>query len=217
MKVFSVLLFRLLSVGSLLSLVLASPVGAETGSRGAEEQGCRGTGVQPFGFAQDKRCRSTAADLLAQVNLTRVTGIEINQTESGLEVILKTTAGSEKLVPLILPVGNDLVIDILDATLGFDLRDGVTELNPAPGIDRFELTKVDESSIRLTITGSSQTPSAEIVPSEQNLVLSVTPEQSTAQQQEDAPSEEIDIIVTSTTVGTRTETDLQDSRFAQFK
>ncbi|MEM8832346.1 MAG: TonB-dependent receptor plug domain-containing protein [Cyanobacteria bacterium P01_G01_bin.19] len=133
--------------------------------------------------------------------------MEVNQTESGLEVILRTAAGSEKLVPLILPEGNDLVIDILDATLGFSIRNGVTELNPAPGIERVTLAKVDESSIRLTISGANQTPSAEIVPSRQNLVLNITPEQTTAQQEAE-PDQEINIVVTE--VGTRTETDLQD-------
>ncbi len=51
--------------------------------------------------------------LLVQNNITRVTGIEINQTESGLELIITTVAGSERLVPLIVPEGNDLVIDII--------------------------------------------------------------------------------------------------------
>jgi iron complex outermembrane recepter protein len=143
----------------------------------------------------------------SQSTLIRVTGVELNQTDNGLEVILKTAAGSEKLVPLILPEGKKLVIDILDAALGFSIRNGVTETNPSPGIREVNLTKIDNSSIRLTITGEKQTPSAKVVPSRQNLVLSVTSEQTTAQQQ-DEPVEEIEIIVTE--VGTRTETDPQD-------
>ena len=200
------LLSALLSVAGVSGLVWVCPVGAEEQrSRGVEV--VRAEGAEAAEEAEEA-VKNTAADLLAQGNLTRVTGIEIDRTELGLEVILETAAGSERLVPLILPEGNDLVIDILDATLGFELRNGVTELNPAPGIEQVQLTKVDESSIRLTITGESQTPNAEIVPSRQNLVLSVTPEQTTAQ--EDEPTEEIDIIVTSTTVGTRTETNLQE-------
>jgi iron complex outermembrane recepter protein len=153
------------------------------------------------------KASTSARDLLAQQNITRVTGVEVNQTEDRLEVILRTPAGSQRLVPLILPEGNNLVIDILDATLAFSIRNGVTETNPAPGINQVRLTKVDESSIRLTITGENQTPSVEVVPSRQNLVLSVTPEKTTVQQQ-DEPVEEIEIIVTE--VGTRTETDPQD-------
>ena len=43
----------------------------------------------------------------------KVTGVELNQTNSELEVILKTAAGRERLVPLILPEGNNLVDELL--------------------------------------------------------------------------------------------------------
>ena len=129
-------------------------------------------------FEEKPLQKRTAADLLAQ-GITRVTGVEVIQTESGLELILKTVAGSERLVPLILPEGNDLVIDILDATLAFSIRNGVTELNPALGISR--------------ITGENQTPSAEILPGRDDLVLSVTPKGATAESESD---EQIDIIAT---------------------
>ena len=56
---------------------------------------------------QERKGESTisAKDLLAQQNPTRVTGVELNQTDKGLQVILETAAGSERLVPLILPEG----------------------------------------------------------------------------------------------------------------
>jgi iron complex outermembrane recepter protein len=137
--------------------------------------------------------RSTAKDLLAQAPITPVTGIELNQTDKGLEVILKTAAGGERLVPLILPEGNNLVIDILDATLAFGIRSGVTKTNPVDGIKTVKLAKVDESIIRLTITGQTQAPTAEVIPSPQNLVLSINPQGNTAQQ---TPDQEIEIIAT---------------------
>ncbi len=137
---------------------------------------------------------TSAEDLLAQQsNVTRVTGVELNQTNNGLEVILTTAAGGQRLVPLILPEGNKLVIDILDATLGFSIRNGVTQTNPAPGINSVALSKIDDSSIRLTITGENQAPSAEVIPSQQNLVLSINPQGNTAQQ---TPDQEIEVIAT---------------------
>jgi iron complex outermembrane recepter protein len=156
-------------------------------------------------------------ELFAQ-RTTRVTGIELNQTNLGLEVILNTAAGSARLVPLILPEGKKLVIDLLDATLAFSIRNGVTQTNPTPGITEVTLTKVDNNSIRLTIRGEKQAPSAEVIPSSQNLVLSVTPERSTAEQ---TPDEEIEIIATGeaeennyyvpdATTATRTDTPLRD-------
>jgi iron complex outermembrane recepter protein len=149
----------------------------------------------------------SAKDLLAQENttITRVTGIEVKQTPQGLELILKTVAGSQRLVPLILPENNDLVIDLLDATLAFAIRNGVEEVNPTEGINKITVNKIDESSIRVRISGVNQAPSAEVVPGS-NLVLSVTPEGATtgppfeglssASGDKQAPDEEIEIIAT---------------------
>jgi iron complex outermembrane recepter protein len=124
--------------------------------------------------------------------LTRITEVEIQQTPKGFELILKTVAGSERLVPLILPEGKDLVIEITDATLAFSIRNGVEQLNPAEGINKITVNKIDESSIRVRISGIDRVPSVEVVPGS-NLVLSVTREGSTARQ---APDEEIEIIAT---------------------
>ena len=136
-----------------------------------------------------------SSDLIAQ-GVTRVTGVEVIQTDEGLELILKTVAGSERLVPLILPEGNDLVIDILDATLAFSIRNGVTELNPAPGINEITVNKGDENSIRVRIAGANQTPNAEVVTGRDDLVLSVTSQSTTA---ESEPDEEIEVIATGQT------------------
>ena len=159
----------------------------------------------------------TAADLVAQ-GITRVTGVEVIETANGLELILKTVAGSERLVPLILPEGNDLVIDILDATLAFSIRNGVTELNPAAGISKLTLNKVDDNSLQVRITGESQAPSVEVVPERDDLVLSVTTD-GTAVSQE--PEDEIEVIATgeaeeedydvdNASTATRTDTPLRD-------
>jgi iron complex outermembrane recepter protein len=143
---------------------------------------------------------TSAKDLLAQqTNITRVTGVEVNQTNKGLEVVLQTAARSQKLVPLILPEGNKLVIDLLDAALGFSISNGVTKTNPAPGIKTVNLARVDESSIRLTITGEKQAPSAEVIASNQNLILSVNPQGSSAQppfEGKQIPDQEIEVIAT---------------------
>jgi hypothetical protein len=113
-------------------------------------------GVQPA-IAQTRelvaQSQAENPDVLIAQGVTRVTRVELNQTDKGLEVILKTSAGGQRLVPLILPEGNKLVIDLLDATLAFGIRNGLTKPKPAPGIKTVKLAKVDENSIRLTITG----------------------------------------------------------------
>jgi iron complex outermembrane recepter protein len=207
--------FFLCQLSLLPSLVNANFAAAETGLGDRSNP----TAINSNRDIPERHKVSTSAtELLAQTNLTRVKGVEVNQTNQGLEVILKTAAESQRLVPLILPEGNKLVIDILDANLAFGIRNGVTKNNPAPGIKSVNLAKVDESSIRLTITGESKTPRAEIVPSRQNLVLSVTPEGSTVQTK---PDEEIEVIATGeaeeddynvpdATTATRTDTPLRD-------
>ena len=158
---------------------------------------------------------TSAKDLLAQNNLTSVTVVKVDRTDKGLEIIL-TTRG-KKLVPLIFPEGNNLVIDILDATLAPAIQNGFIETNPAPGIKQVRLTKLDESSVRLTIAGETQTPSAEVIPSVPNsVVLNVVPT-STAQTEID---EQIEIIATDeaednyyvpdASTATRTDTPLRD-------
>ena len=236
MKVRSVRLFSLIGIsGYLFGMMLASPVQAETGSpkglaplrstsRGAWETRRQGATTQiptasPSPPIPKSPSQSSSVNLIAQNNPTRVTGVEVNQTTEGLELILKTVAGNERLVPLILPEGNDLVIDILDATLGFSIRNGVTELNPAPGINKITVNKGDENSIRVRITGENQTPSAEVVPGRDDLVLSVTPDETTAGQE---PEGEIEVIATGeaednddyfvpdATTATRTDTPIRD-------
>ena len=180
-----------------------------------KQEETRGLGYTEIQIKQDSVNR--ASDLMAQ-GITRVVGIELERTDDGLEVILQTAAGGKRLVPLILPQGNSLVIDILDATLGFSIRNGVEKVNPAPGISSIALNKIDDSRIRLTIAGTNQTPSAEVVPGRDSLVLSVTPDAATA---ESEPDESIDVIVTGeaedndynvdeASVGTRTDTPTQN-------
>ncbi|MEM9509511.1 MAG: TonB-dependent receptor plug domain-containing protein, partial [Cyanobacteria bacterium P01_E01_bin.35] len=198
------LLSVLLSVAGVSGLVWVCPVGAVPKDALSNIANSSADSVRDV--APHQQVSTSAKDLLVQSNPTRVSGIEVNQTTDGLEVILKTEAGGEKLVPFILSEGKNLTIDILDAVLATSISKGLTETNPAPGITEINLVKVDDSSIRLTITGENQAPSAEVVPSQQDLVLSISPEANTAQQND--LNQTIDVIITE--VGTRTETDPKD-------
>ena len=169
--------------------IVHNPVAAES----SETQSILAATNSPKNIPLPHQVSTSANDLLAQQNgITEVTGVQLDRTDAGLEIILETTAG-EQLVPLILPEGNNLAIDLLDATLALPTGNEFREINPTEGIAEVTLTQIDESSIRLTITGENQTPSAEVIPSRQNLVLSVTPESTTAEQE---PDEEIEVIAT---------------------
>jgi iron complex outermembrane recepter protein len=93
----------------------------------------------------------------------------------------------------------------------------VEEVNPAEGVNKITVNKIDDSSIQIRILGETQAPSAEVIPSNQNLVLSINPRGTTARQ---APDEEIEIIATGeaeddynvdeANTATRTDTPLRD-------
>ena len=185
MKILSVRLCLIVSISSyLVGIILAFPLRAEETRRQGD--------WETKGLGDKETINRNISHLIAR-GVTRVTGVKIEPTAEGLELILETVAGSERLVPLILPEGNNLVIDLLDATLAFSIRNGVRKVNPAPGIRSVTVDKIDDNSIRITITGDNQTPSAEVVPSRNNLVLSITPEEPTA---ETEPDEEIEVIAT---------------------
>ncbi|MEM9509710.1 MAG: TonB-dependent receptor plug domain-containing protein, partial [Cyanobacteria bacterium P01_E01_bin.35] len=214
MKLLSVLLFA-----SVSGLVVVSSVRAEEQVSGGEDFPISLIPQFPnreLNNLKQNNISYSAADLMAQ-GVTRVTGVEIIQTDEGLELILETVAGSERLVPLIVPEGNDLVVEILDATLAFAIRNGVTELDPAPGITQVTVNQGDENSIRVSITGENQAPSAEIITGRDDLVLSVTPDGTAA----DEPDDSINVIATGqgaedeyfvpdASTATRTDTPIRD-------
>ncbi|MEM6611552.1 MAG: TonB-dependent siderophore receptor [Cyanobacteria bacterium P01_C01_bin.72] len=212
------LLSVLLSAVGVSGWIFLCPVQAqEQNNSGIEELESKEMWLSGRGTATDLILEDTATHMAQREG--RVTAVEIIETAEGLELVLKAIAGSERLVPLILTEGEDLIIDIPDATLAFALRNGVTELNPAPGISSITVNQEDENSIRVRIKGTNQTPSAEVIAGRADLALSIVPASSATAEDAD---EEIGVIATRSiddddsyqldeaTVGTRTDTPLQD-------
>ncbi len=122
-----------------------------------------------------------------------VTAINFKPTETGLEIIVETLSG-EKLQPLIFPQDNVLVIDIPDAVLTIANPEELKTENPTEAITEIAVTQLDPSLIRITVTGKTGAPTAEVVPSESNLVLSLTPAIAATK-----PAEEIEVVATQET------------------
>ena len=149
------------------------PPASPSGARETEPDGSkllRNAGAN----APSSRQRSPDLQLLVQ-NQVRVTDIQLNSTEDGLQLIL-TTADGQRLVPLILPEGNNLAIALTDAELDLATGSSFQQANPAPGIT--EITAVQQNNdIQIVIKGETNTLSAEVIP-DRDLVLSITPEAS---------------------------------------
>jgi iron complex outermembrane receptor protein len=199
MKIISIRLLSIISLSTSLMMVLfLSPLQAQEKIRKNQD---------------DNLARSTT--LITQ-NLTTIMGVRINQTPEGLELVLETPANSN-LQPLIYPQENALIIDIFDAVLTLPEGEEFKVENPTDDITEVKVTKLDDNSTRITITGKTNVPMAQIVPSPSNLILSLTPSQAPKSEEESEieivatqAQQENNYIVPNATTATRTDTPIMD-------
>ncbi|MCU0527864.1 MAG: TonB-dependent receptor plug domain-containing protein, partial [Elainella sp. Prado103] len=155
---------------------------------------------------------------IAQASIAEITGIRLNSTDAGIEVILETAGGqlpepSESSTSVI---GNALIIEISNAVLVLPSGEEFQQANPAEGIALVAVTGLADNRVRLAVTGLDAPPTAEVRTEAQGLVLSVTPGTDAA----DQAGEAIQVIVTgeqeagyqadAATTATRTDTPLRN-------
>jgi len=133
----------------------------------------------------------TEARWLVQTSTVIVTGVQVNPTETGLEIVLEIPP-DQTVQPLIFSEENTLIIDILGAVLQLPESEEFRVENPDSETTEVTVTQLDAESIRISITGKETVPRAEVKPSENNLVLSVTPSTTTRE----TPREEIEVVAT---------------------
>ncbi|WP_144051194.1 TonB-dependent siderophore receptor [Calothrix sp. PCC 7507] len=133
---------------------------------------------------------TNAAFLLAQQSnqavVVQVTGIKVNQTETGLEIILETKE-AEKLQLLPKSDGNNYIVDIPVAQLRLASGNTFRQENPTKGITLVTANNPDVNSIRLIVTGETSIPKIELFDSDEGLIFSVKPVVSQSQQQPETP------------------------------
>jgi iron complex outermembrane recepter protein len=156
---------------------------------------------------------TTVTDWIAQIeaSLVQITGVRVETTEAGLQVVLETAEGSLD-VPETRSIGNALIADIPNATLAEEF----SQAEPIEGIALVSVTQLPGDRVRVAITGTDATPVAEVRSEGQGLVLAVTLGDADAIAEEDA----IQVVVTgeqdegynpsSATTATRTDTPLRD-------
>lgn len=157
---------------------------------------------------------TTVEEWLAQA-LTQITDVQLNFTEAGIEIILETANG-QLPVPASSVVGNALIVDIPDAVLALPDGDEFQAQAPTDTIAFVSVTNLPNNRVRVAVTGSDAPPEAEITATDGGLALSVVPGVESAQ----SPEETIQVVVTGedadgyqvpdATVGTRTDTPIQD-------
>lgn len=140
---------------------------------------------------KDLSQEKTEAKWLVQNNIITITDIEINNTDSGLQLIIDGDRTSE-LQPLIFPFENTLIVEFIEARLETDFR----ETDISEEITAIEGVNLENGGVRITVTGKNNPPSAQIIPSDSKLVLSVTPESSVASEEGEEEAQTIELVVT---------------------
>ncbi|MBD2346216.1 TonB-dependent siderophore receptor [Anabaena subtropica] len=148
--------------------------------------------VQPA-IAETKSHHSiSAAKLLlvqqSDVSSVQVTGVKVNTTDKGIEVILES-ANPEALKPVPKSVENNYIADISNAVLALPEGKDFSITNPVKGILSVNVTQVDAATVRVTVTGEAGLPTAELFDSEEGLIFTLAPVASATQQPEQPASE----------------------------
>ncbi|BAY91320.1 TonB-dependent siderophore receptor [Tolypothrix sp. LEGE 11397] len=118
-------------------------------------------------------------ELLAQEQqqnpaVTIVTGVRLNSTANGLEVILETPT-SDKLQTATQNEGNSFIADISNAQLRLTTGDSFRQEKPVSGVAEITVTSQDANSIRVVVVGETSPPKVELFDDDQGLVFGVTP------------------------------------------
>ncbi|WP_148288833.1 MULTISPECIES: TonB-dependent siderophore receptor [Kamptonema] len=164
------------------------------------------TNVEGF-FQRSQASFTFSENVQISQSVVQVTGVQLNPTPAGLEVILETAAG-QVLRANTRTSGTTLIAEISNAQLALPGGGEFKAENPFEGITSVTVTNVDANSIRISITGQERLPIADVIRSASGLTLSVTAD------------EEINITVTArqatpylapnASTATRTDTPIRD-------
>ena len=159
--------------------------------------------------------RVTVSDSIAQAATAPISiiGIQLEETETGLQVRLETADG-DLPVPTTTVSGDALIIAIANAVLSLPAGDEFLEFAPIEAIALVQVSALPGNQVQVVITGANAAPTAEVEPTATGLALSVVP----GVAQASADDEALRIVVTgdedpgyaepNATTATRTETPL---------
>lgn len=105
----------------------------------------------------------------------QVTGVQLNQTSSGVDVMLQTKSGGR---PQVFAVnrGNSWTADLPSSQLRLPGGKNFRKENPAPGIALVTVAPLDANSVRVTVVGKGGAPVGQVLRPEQGgVTLSVSP------------------------------------------
>ncbi|MBE9049085.1 TonB-dependent receptor [Nostocales cyanobacterium LEGE 11386] len=140
---------------------------------------------QFFPQAQHKISQAGASEIL------QVTGVQVNSTDKGLEVILETADGT-KLQVVNQSQGNSFIADLPNSQLNLPPSNTFSQDNPTPEITSITVTNQDANTIRVTVTGETGVPEVELFDDDQGLVFIFPPTESASQPETAEPTDQTD-------------------------
>jgi iron complex outermembrane receptor protein len=117
---------------------------------------------------------------------TAITGVQLQQTDSGIELILESPTGKQPET-FRTTYGETLIIDLINTQLQ---GEGFLEENPAPGIASVEVVQQYANTVRVKLVGTEEVPTAKVNTTGQGIALNVSTEMTTAEEPAPAPMPE---------------------------
>ncbi|MCC5635083.1 TonB-dependent siderophore receptor [Nostoc sp. CHAB 5844] len=102
-----------------------------------------------------------------------VTGVQVNSTDQGVEIILQTPLG-EQLQVKPKSEGNTYIAEISNAQLRLSSGDTFRQEKPGAGIAEITVTNQDANTILVTVKGDEITPQVELFDSDEGLIFGLT-------------------------------------------
>ncbi|MFH7243795.1 MAG: TonB-dependent receptor domain-containing protein [Spirulina sp.] len=104
----------------------------------------------------------------------QITGVRIESTEAGLEVVLETAAG-ELAAPTTTVTGNALLVDVPNAVLQLPSGEAFEQFGPAEGIALVSVTALPNNRVQVAITGTDAPPTVATRATATGLALTLQP------------------------------------------
>jgi len=92
---------------------------------------------------------------------TQITGVEVIPASNGVQLQLQTKGGDRPQV-FAVPRGNSWVADVINTELSLSSGTNFSQQNPADGIQSITIAPLDSNSVRITITGQTAAPDAQL-------------------------------------------------------
>lgn len=93
---------------------------------------------------------------------TPVTAVRLNQAQGNLEIVLETETSVRPPV-FIIPNGNNMTANLLNAQLNLPGGGSFRQDNPMPGITSVVVKQVDAKSVQVIVSGANNAPKGEIL------------------------------------------------------